>query len=107
MKNKFFIAFAIKNEDRMFFNNEIVEYHGDLTSVDIGHEEVRTAKKFGVDANKVCAISVTRLNQDQHADKQAFIDYLEENLIPDLIDDNRLAIAEDFKTCVHYMKGAK
>jgi hypothetical protein len=39
--------------------------------------------------------------------KEDFIEYLEENLIPDLKDSKLFATAEDFETAVHFMKGGK
>ena len=39
--------------------------------------------------------------------KEDFIEYLEENLIPDLKDSELFATAEDFETAVHFMKGGK
>ena len=39
--------------------------------------------------------------------KEDFIEYLEENLIPDLKDSELFATAEDFETAVHFMKGGE
>ena len=39
--------------------------------------------------------------------EEDFIEYLEENLIPDLKDSELFATAEDFETAVHFMKGGK
>lgn len=40
-------------------------------------------------------------------EKKGFIDYLENDLIPDLLKNGGYNTAQDFKTCVKFMKGVR